>query len=299
MQVSQGSLELRNLGALQEKAMYLEQKLDLETIRHRSTKKELTEERSNAKEREQQLLTNFQTEAKQIVAECQQQLENNRKQDRELLEYRFRQVEAEAQQIERVARENCARHQQPERRSWIIRPDEVQFGREIGRGALGTVFEGMFRGTRVAVKKLHDHIISDHSRRLFEREMDIGFRCRHKNVLQFMAATADGSPVIVTERADYSLRHILQERRLELLDIACIAVDTAHGINYLHLNKPPIMHRDLHPGNVLIFERIATAKVSDLGTANFLRPVMTPNQGTPIYSAPETRNNQYSTKVRE
>ncbi|KAJ7375528.1 hypothetical protein OS493_040618, partial [Desmophyllum pertusum] len=41
----------------------------------------------------------------------------------------------------------------------------------LGVGAWGKVYEGTFRGCQVAVKQIHELILSPHNRRLFEREM--------------------------------------------------------------------------------------------------------------------------------
>lgn len=102
------------------------------------------------------------------------------------------------------------------RRDWIILREEVTLGRKVlGNGAWGTVREGTFRGSKVAVKEIHELILSDHNRRLFEREMNIASRCRHPNLLQFIGATNnDGSPLFVTELLDSCLRRLLSEREL-------------------------------------------------------------------------------------
>ncbi|PFX12573.1 putative serine/threonine-protein kinase drkA [Stylophora pistillata] len=210
------------------------------------------------------------------------------------------------QQIERAARENCARHQQPERRSWIVQRHEVEVDHNqiLGRGSWGTVFKGWFRGAPVAVKELHRIIISDHNRILFHREMELASRLRHKNLVQFMAAIVeDGDPSIVTEFANYgTLARILQRRTLPFAEVLSIASDVGQGILYLHSVRPdPILHRDIKSENVLVYEvglpMARIAKVSDFGSANFMRSIMTPNQGTPLYSAPETRTQEYTTKA--
>ena len=234
-------------------------------------------------------------------------------------EYRIQKVQTEKesegqafyeklQQIERVAKENCARHQQPERRSWIVQRREVEVDRNeiLGSGSWGTVFKGWFRGTPVAVKELHRIIISDHNRILFDREMELASRLRHKNLVQFMAAVAEGGdPLIVTEFANGgSLAKIIQQRTLPFAEVLSVAFDVGQGILYLHSVRPdPILHRDIKSENVLVYEvglpMARIAKVSDFGSANFMRNIMTPNQGTPLYSAPETRTQEYTTKVRE
>ena len=188
-------------------------------------------------------------------------------------------------------------------RDWILLRKEVTLGRKVlGKGAWGIVNEGMFRGCKVAVKKIHDLILSDHNRRSFEREMNIASRCRHPNLLQFIGATNDdGSPLFVTELLDTCLRRLLSERELTPKEVLNLTLDIARGLNYLHLNKPlPIIHRDISSANVLLWRRgeCWRAKLSDYGAANFMRRCMTANKGAIIYSAPEAFTPRQSPKVK-
>ena len=186
---------------------------------------------------------------------------------------------------------------------WILLREEVSLGRKVlGKGAWGIVNEGMFRGCKVAVKKIHDLILSDLNRRLFEREMNIASRCRHPNLLQFIGATNDdGSPLFVTELLDTCLRRLLSERELTPKEVLNLTLDIAKGLNYLHLMKPlPIIHRDISSANVLLWRRgeCWRAKLSDYGAANFMRRCMTANKGAIIYSAPEAFTPRQSPKVK-
>ena len=184
---------------------------------------------------------------------------------------------------------------------WVIGREEVQLTSKIlGAGAWATVSEGIFRGSRVAVKKIHELIISQYNVRLFEREMTIASRCRHPNLLQFIGATRDNeSPLFVMEILDTSLRSILHERDLVPAEFTTISLDVARALNYLHLNRPPIIHRDLSSANVLLWQRgiHLRGKVSDYGTANFTRQCRTRAPGAAIYSAPEALTEYQSSKV--
>ena len=112
-----------------------------------------------------------------------------------------RRLEEEQQQKE-VLEERLRSLQEAldESRDWIIQREEVVLSENIlGRWSWGFAREGTFRGCQIAVKEIHELILSDHNRRLFEREMSIASRCRHLNLLQFIGATNDnGSPLFVT-----------------------------------------------------------------------------------------------------
>lgn len=193
-------------------------------------------------------------------------------------------------------------HTDLESSDWIISRDEIEVsnGKSLGTGGWGVVREGKFRGCRVAVKQIHELILSPHNRRLFMREMEIASRCRHPCLLQFVGATNDdGVPLFVTELMDTSLRDLLEKQLLNKVNIVTIALDVARALNYLHLNKPPIIHRDVSSANVLLWRRDNQwrAKVCDYGTANFMRHCRTINPGAIVYSAPEALSLEQSPKV--
>lgn len=233
----------------------------------------------------------FQQQLQRDRGEFQRQLQ----QQTTNLEHQYRQ---HLEHVERVAEEHFARHQQPETRNWIIQRNEVvQSNKVLGKGSWGIVREGTFRGSPVAIKELHSVILSPHNRRLFEREMEISSRCRHFNIVQLMGATSDDQhPLLVTELLDCNLRQLLEQRPLIRGEIVSLALDVARGLNFMHRSQPPIVHRDVKSDNVLLkkWDQSFKAKVSDFGTANFLCGVMTPNQGTPLYSAPESSTTQHS-----
>ncbi|KAL9974223.1 hypothetical protein ACROYT_G011238 [Oculina patagonica] len=211
-------------------------------------------------------------------------------------------TERQLQSAVSAAQDELTKYQRRQTRDWIIQREEVLLSDTVlGRGGWGIVREGTFRSCQVAVKEIHELIISPHFRRLFEREMGIASCCRHPNLLQFIGATNDdGSPFFVTELLDTSLRHLLSQRALNQEEIVSLALDVAKGLNYLHLNKPlPIIHRDISSANVLLWRRDERwrAKLSDYGSANFLRQVMTVNAGAVIYSAPEAFTPIQSPKV--
>ena len=186
---------------------------------------------------------------------------------------------------------------------WVIPRDQIQLtGKLLGWGYWGSVIEGKYCGCAVAVKEIHELILSDHNRRYFEREVSIAARCRHPCLLQVIGATNDeGSPLFVTELMESSLRALLEQRPLSSLEVSVISLDVARALNYLHLKKPsPIIHRDISSANVLLWRQADQwrGKVSDYGTANALQRFMTVNPGAMIYSAPEAFTRHQTVKVR-
>ena len=191
------------------------------------------------------------------------------------------------------------RQQSPE---WVISRDHIQLtSKFLGKGGWGSVVEGKYCGCSVAVKQIHELILSPHNRKLFEREMDIASRCRHPCLLQFIGATNDeGNPLFVTELMETSLRTLLEQRALSDAEMSFISLDVARALNYLHQKQPsPIIHRDVSSANVLLWRQGEhwRGKVSDYGTANFMQQTMTVAPGAVIYSAPEALTKNQTVKV--
>ena len=94
---------------------------------------------------------------------------------------------------------------------WVIPRDEIQISDiSLGAGSLAEVFEGRYCGCSVAVKQIHEAIVSPQNQSLFWREVDIASRCRHPCLLQFIEATNDEEiPLYVTKLMETSLRQLL------------------------------------------------------------------------------------------
>ena len=116
-------------------------------------------------------------------------------------------------------------------------------------------------------------------------------RCRHPNLLQFIGATNEGVPLIVTEIMHTSLRKKLERGEVSDEHIINISIGVACGLNYLHKTTPsPILHRDVSSANVLLNPLPSNqwlAKLSDFGSFNFMQTSQTVNAGNPVYAAPE------------
>ena len=68
-----------------------------------------------------------------------------------------------------------------------------------------------FRGTRVAAKCFYQQIlVSQYNRQLFNREMHMAAHVCHPNLVQFIGASLEGEPIILTEIMTTSLRAVLE-----------------------------------------------------------------------------------------
>ena len=132
-------------------------------------------------------------------------------------------------------------------------------------------------------------------------------KLRHPNIVQLIGVHfPDHSllvPTIVMEYLPMTLRQCLcKYPRLPVHMEGSILLDVVSGLDYLHRQSPPIMHRDLTANNVLLTNHMQ-AKISDLGQAKILdcssARKHTTAPGTECYMPPEALVSKpvYSTKI--
>ncbi len=166
-------------------------------------------------------------------------------------------------------------------------------GPEIGRGGWATVSVAHFKGAQVAVKRIHNQIVSRHNEDLFHREMQMAARLHHPNLVQFIGATLEGDMMILMELMPTSLRRQIEaDEYITPKLVKHTSLDIVRALNYLHKMKPdPMIHRDISSANVLLEPLLPPkywkAKVTDYGSVNLVRQLHTENPGSPAYSAPE------------
>ena len=190
---------------------------------------------------------------------------------------------------------------------WLVSHDEVHSsGQLLGKGGWGSVAVGSFRGQSVAVKELHSSIRSPYYDELLRREISLMAKIRHPNLLLFIAAVLDkpgrSDPIIITELLDTDLRTAYQDGQLASNRVRLFILrDVAAALNYLHLQREPIIHRDVSSANVLLQalpDNKWRGKLSDFGSANIVQYASTPGPGNRQYTAPEVlREEKQSTKM--
>ena len=296
----------RQLREMQQREENLQRQLREMQQREETSQRQLREmqQREETSQRQLREMQQHSTNSLRPSREIQQRLENFQQQV-SVLESQVREKDKEVNELELSllsAQKTINDLQRREECDWVISRDEIQMTNKcLGKGGWGSVYEGVYCGCTVAVKKMHDLILSAHNIRLFEREMNIASKCRHPHLLQFIGATNDkGNALFITELMEESLRSLLEQRKLSETEIRTISLDVARALNYLHQKKPePIIHRDVSSANVLLWRQGDQwrGKVSDYGTANFMQQTMTVVPGAMIYSAPEVVTSNQTVKV--
>ncbi|KAF3794522.1 Serine/threonine-protein kinase [Nymphaea thermarum] len=154
-----------------------------------------------------------------------------------------------------------------------IDPQELDFtGSE--KITKGTFSLALWRGINVAVKSLDEDFMADKEKVMaFHDELSLLQKLRHPNVVQFLGAVTQTSPMmIVTEYLPKGDLWALLRRQGALKPLVAVkyALDIARGMNYLHEHKPEaIIHRDLEPSNILRDDS-GHLKVADFGLSKIL-----------------------------
>ena len=182
---------------------------------------------------------------------------------------------------------------------FVISSKDIKLGKNIGFGGSSEVFIGDYRGTEVAVKRLRILEVKDENLKEFKREVSSLNMLRHPNLVLFMGAIAEPNNIcIVTEYcAGGTLFNILHQRHDLILTWGLrlrFLQEIATGMNFLHTNDPPIIHRDLKSLNILLTSKIekptdmTSCKISDFGLSKII---------SKLDSAKEAMTGQLGTSV--
>ena len=163
--------------------------------------------------------------------------------------------------------------------------------------------EVVYLGTACAAKRIHLvwEQLGGKPEEEFKRECEIWSRLRHPNVVQLLGLLYKPSPgpvtklpMIVMEKMDCTLRHFAEKYPREVLPLPVkvhVLYQVAQGLAYLHGLRPPVVHRDLSPNNILINLGSLTVKLSDFGVARVFHAQATRGTrvpGTQHFMPPET-----------
>ena len=235
-------------------------------------------------ERLQRQLQECQLRAQECAGRAEESDRRAEESDRRIaeLERSAQESSSRLQVVERSLAEKTKRLRECEDRlrshdtHWIVRRGEIELtGPQLGVEGWATVTVAKFRGTIIAVKRIHNKIVSRHNIQLFQREMNIAARLHHPNLVQFLGATMEGEMMIVMELMSISLQSQLQKDEYFMPPLVkSISLDVARALTYLHQIQPDaVVHRDISSANVLLEQLPLNkwrAKVTDYGSVNIV-----------------------------
>jgi len=174
---------------------------------------------------------------------------------------------------------------------WEIDFSELSYNKQdiIGSGRSATVYRGLFRGQKVAIKVLKE-LPEDGS---FEKELEVLSHIRTPKLVFFYGACLNPKCCIVTELMEKgTLFDYMQQpnKQFGWKEVIQYSLEIAEGIYFLHSWKPAVVHRDIKSSNLLL-DKEDSIKICDLGLARFTTKsndiTLRKCKGTPVYLAPE------------
>ncbi|HEY1459077.1 MAG TPA: serine/threonine-protein kinase [Casimicrobiaceae bacterium] len=173
---------------------------------------------------------------------------------------------------------------------------KYELRREIGRGAMGVVYEGydpMIKRV-VAIKTIRsDQLIGDESATViarFRREAQAAGRLSHPNIVSIYDFGEDGGVWFIAMefvKGRELKEYFESNERFAMPDIVRIMSQMLDALDYSH--RQGVIHRDIKPANVYMLND-GTVKVADFGIAHIESSSLTQVGtvlGTPSYMSPE------------
>src|SRR5215469_5343101 len=174
---------------------------------------------------------------------------------------------------------------------------KYEIKRPLGRGAMGTVYEGWdpIIARRVAIKtvKLPDNTDDPETEEAlarFRREAQAAGRLTHPNIVAVFdyGETSDLAYIVMEYVDGPPLKTLLdKEERFALADAVRVMEDLLAGLQFSH--ERGVVHRDIKPANVMLTST-GQVKIADFGIARIESSSMTQTGtmlGTPAYMSPE------------
>ncbi len=168
----------------------------------------------------------------------------------------------------------------------------------LGQGGMGAVYHAIDENLGVAVAVKENLFLTDEYARQFQREASILAGLRHPNlprVGDYFTLQGQGQYLIMDYIEGEDVRMRLERlKQLPEKDVIIIGVLICDALAYLHTRKPPVVHRDIKPGNIKVTPEGEVILV-DFGLAKIMSRDEATTTGaramTPGYSPPE----QYGT----
>ncbi|EGN95578.1 hypothetical protein SERLA73DRAFT_186672 [Serpula lacrymans var. lacrymans S7.3] len=172
-----------------------------------------------------------------------------------------------------------------------IPPEKLTKLEKIGSGGFKDVYIGKFKGRRVAIAEFRDQLSP-----MDIKELKLLGGFDHANIVRFLGVsipenTRETPVMIVSELCSNGdlFDYVRNVPAPSLHKVINIMLDIARGLEYLHMRKPSVIHRDCKSSNILITSR-ATAKIADFGLAKVkqsTRSMVRSLVGTVNWQAPE------------
>mmetsp|Transcript_3291 Transcript_3291/g.6136 ORF Transcript_3291/g.6136 Transcript_3291/m.6136 type:complete len:333 (-) Transcript_3291:661-1659(-) len=160
---------------------------------------------------------------------------------------------------------------------WWITEDEIEIKKQKPKqGQMSLVWQAEWRSLNIAVKTVKEtskkHYLFNKDFEELMREIAVWKTLRHPRIVMFLGASFRkdmGVMLLLENMQGGTLEDYLDNRKkINSRESWRIAQDISQAMAFLHSCKPPLIHGDLKPQNVL-FNSFGQAKVSDFGLSKF------------------------------
>jgi serine/threonine protein kinase len=187
--------------------------------------------------------------------------------------------------------------------------DRYRIITRLGQGGMGAVYKAgdtRLGGIHCALKEMSLSAIIDPvekklAQQAFQREAQLLSTLSHPNLPRVTDYFSHGEKqfLVMDMIEGQTLESYLENQTQpisedQVVEWGCQLCDVLH---YLHTRKPPIIFRDIKPGNIMISAEDGSIKLIDFGIARFFKPESqkdTVALGTPGYAPPEQYGKQQS-----
>lgn len=183
----------------------------------------------------------------------------------------------------------------------------VRFNEVLGKGAFKTVYKAFDQidGLEVAWNriKISDVLQSPQDLEKLYSEVHLLRQLKHENVIKFIDSWIDDKKKTINMITELftsgSLRQFRKKHRsVDLKAVKSWARQILQGLDYLHGQNPPVIHRDLKCDNIFVNGNQGQVKIGDLGLATVMQqPTAKSVIGTPEFMAPELYEEEYNELV--
>ncbi|XP_073270961.1 serine/threonine-protein kinase WNK8-like isoform X1 [Primulina huaijiensis] len=183
----------------------------------------------------------------------------------------------------------------------------VRYNEVLGKGAFKTVYKAFDKldGTECAWNrvKIDDVLRSPEDLEKLYSEVHLLRQLKHENIITFYDAWIDDKKKTINMITELftsgSLRQYRKRHRsVDMKAVKNWARQILRGLDYLHSQNPPVIHRDLKCDNILVNGNCGEVKIGDLGLATIMQqPTAKSVIGTPEFMAPELYEEEYNELV--
>ncbi|KAG5579347.1 hypothetical protein H5410_049974 [Solanum commersonii] len=178
-----------------------------------------------------------------------------------------------------------------------------EYNEVLGKGAFKTVYKAfdLLEGIEVAWSrvKIEDVQSSESLEKLYS-EIDLLRQLKHENVMKLYDSWIDQKKKTVNMITELFTSGNLRQYRNKYKSVDMKAIknwgrQVLQGLEYLHSQNPPIIHRDLKCDNIFVNGNHGEIKIGDLGLATIMKqPTAKSVIGTPEFMAPELYEEEYN-----